>query len=53
MSKENTENFQKYLMNVSHKFSEFWPLFSETKEKQNCVVSKYVYNLYRYILTKN
>ena len=33
-NKENTEQFKKYLMNVSHKISEFRPPFSETKEKQ-------------------
>ena len=53
-SKENTEDFKKYLMNVSHKFSEFGPPFSrKQKENQTCAVSKFVCNLYTYILTRN
>ena len=53
-SKENPEDFKKYLMNVSRKFSEFWPYFSRNlRENKTCAVLKYVYNPYTYILTKN
>ena len=34
ISKENTEDFKKNLMNVSHKFFSFDPLFLGTKKKQ-------------------
>ena len=43
-NKENTEDFKKYLMNISHKISEFGPPFSrKQKRNRNCAVSKYVY----------
>ena len=46
----NTEDFKKYLMNVSHKISEFRPPFSRKQRKnKSCAVSKYVYNPYIYI----
>ena len=53
-SKENTEDFEKYVMKVSHKISEFRAPFSRKQRKsRTCAVSKYVYNPYIYILTKN
>ena len=52
-NKENTEDFKKYLMNVSHKISEFRPLFSRKQRKnKSCAVSKYVYNPYTYIFLR-
>ena len=48
-NKENTEDFKKYLMIVSHKISELRPPFSRKQRKnKSCAVSKYVYNPYIY-----
>ena len=45
---------KKYPMNISHKISEFGNPFSRKQRKnKTCAVSKYVYNPYIYILTKN
>ena len=50
-SKENIEDFEKYLMNVSHKFFDFFaPLFSQTKGNESlrglkiCVQPLYIHS---------
>ena len=41
-------------MNVSHKFSEFWPPFSlKQRENKTCAFSEYVYNPYAHSLMKD
>ena len=43
--------FKKYLMNVIHKFSEFWS--RKQRENKTFAVSKYVYHPNTYTFTKN